>query len=65
LSLALWPGEVVRTRLVLKANPPPLAKGSVVGHLEVRAGPQSVQLPVQISSAIAAPSCLWRIMRLT
>ncbi|HUZ90038.1 MAG TPA: hypothetical protein VMU49_09470 [Candidatus Acidoferrales bacterium] len=64
LSLALWPGEVVRTRLVLKANPAPLARGSVVGHLEVSAGPQSVQLPLATSSAIASPSRLWRILRI-
>jgi D-alanyl-D-alanine carboxypeptidase (penicillin-binding protein 5/6) len=63
-TLLGWPGAPLTEKLVItRAIQAPMAKGTMLGHLDVGIGQEQVQVPVVTAAALSGPSFGWRLTR--
>jgi D-alanyl-D-alanine carboxypeptidase (penicillin-binding protein 5/6) len=63
VSTILWDNTAPTTHLGLRASKAPKPTGTTVGTLSIASATTTVSTPVQLSSALAKPPFLWRLLR--
>lgn len=64
VSFIGWPGMVVKETVKATApKGPTLAANTTVGHLVLKAGSQTADVPLQSAGAITTPSWKWKLQR--
>jgi D-alanyl-D-alanine carboxypeptidase (penicillin-binding protein 5/6) len=64
VSMLLWPGSTLESRVEYDAIEAPLARGAVVGSLTLYLGDQERRVPIVLGEALPKASVGWRLTRL-